>query len=93
MCKIALYSTVIMSDNGYTERAMKPTTLRIETMTNQPAKVEIGKVFKFGPKSTPNKVISVSFPYPDGSVPVRLQGPRGGISNATVYANGRCRKW
>lgn len=58
----------------------------------QTANVEIGKIYHFGWKKTPNKVIKVGAPYPNGNVPVTLKGPRGGEFQATVFVDGRCRK-
>ena len=54
--------------------------------------IEIGKVFFFGYKKTPNTVVSVGNKFPDGSIPVVLRGPRGGESFATVYPSGMVRK-
>ncbi len=56
------------------------------------ADVTVGKVFKFGWRETPNKVVRIGAPFPDGSVPVTLKGPRGGETEATVFTSGKCRK-
>ena len=65
-------------------------------MTQEPpiADVYVGKVYFFGLREVPNQVISVGTPYPTGDVPVRLRGPRGGESRATVVAStGNCIKY
>lgn len=59
----------------------------------QTANVTIGKIYYFGWRETPNEVVEMGAPHPNGDVPVTLRGPRGGESRAVVFARtGKCKK-
>lgn len=54
--------------------------------------IQVGDVRYFGWKNTRNEVVNVGALRSDGTVPVELKGPRGGVYSATAYADGRIRK-
>ena len=87
-----LYIDMLSMLNYNIRQYTKERIEHMHTAQGKAADVELGKVFKFGWREVPNKVVRIGAAYPDGSIPVTLRGPRGGESQATVFPSGKCRK-